>query len=115
MKSLTADDRKLIVITVAATVAANLITVVLVALAIITARAFNPQPHTPLNYLAILSVTATPATITLIAFSVRYDLRNKEAIAAKIVRWVMAALGIVATFSLLLLLLGWVGFASGVK
>ena len=50
MKSLTSEDRKLIVITVAATVAANLITVVVVALAIIIARDFRPQPGTPKSY-----------------------------------------------------------------
>lgn len=74
MKSLTSEDRKLIVITVAATVAANLITVVVVALAIIIARDFRPQPGTPKSYFLLIPVTATPATITLIAFSVQYIL-----------------------------------------
>lgn len=115
MKSLAPEDRKLVVITVVATVAANLITVVVVALAITLARDLKPQPDTPKSYLLLIPVTASPATVALIAFSVQSTLKENSSVVAKIFRWAMIVLGVVATFCLLLLVLSWVGFASGIK
>jgi hypothetical protein len=116
VKGLTAEDRKLIVITVVATVAANLLTVVMVGLAIIIAHNLRVTPDTPKSYFLLIPVTATPATVALVALSiVKFDLKGKDSTAAQVVRWVMIALCAVATLCLIVLLLAWVGYASGIK
>ena len=56
VKSLTDEDRKLIVITVVATVAANLLTVVMVGLAIIIAHNLRVTPDTPKSYFLLIPV-----------------------------------------------------------
>lgn len=116
MKGLAAEDRKLIVITVVATVAANLLTVIMVGLAIIVAHNLRVTPNTPKSYLLLIPVTCTPATVALIALSiVKFDLRGKGSRVAQVVRWVMIAVCAVATLCLAVLLLAWVGYASGIK
>lgn len=114
--NLTAEDRKVIVITVAATVAANLITLVLVALAINIARGYSPRPRTPLNFEMLLSITATPALFIVLPLEIlRRNLKDKTSFASKVVRVIMLVVISVSSFFLVLLLLVWVGLASGVK
>ena len=113
--SWTSDDKKMLIITIAATVAANIITVIVVALAIIVARNFRPHPSTPMSYVILLSSSTTPITIILIALSARSDAIRAGSVAGRIVKWVMTIIAIATGFSILLILLGWIGFAVGVK
>lgn len=116
MKGLTAEDRKLIVITVVATVVANLLTIVMVGLAVIIAHNLRLTPDTPKSYFLLIPVTATPATIALVALSfIKFDLKGRHSLVAQVVKWVMIALCAVATLCLVVLLLAWVGYASGIK
>jgi hypothetical protein len=116
VKGFTAEDRKLIVITVVATVAANLLTVVMVGLAIIIAHHLRVTPNAPKSYFLLIPVTATSATVALVALSiVKFDLKGKDSTVAQVVRRVMIALCAVATLCLVVLPLAWVGYASGIK
>jgi hypothetical protein len=115
LKDWKSDDKKLLIITIAATVAANVITVIIVALAIIIARYFRPHPATPVSYAVLLSASTIPLTIILIALSARSDAIRTGSTSGKIVKWIMTIIAIAAGFLTFLVLLGWVGFALGVK
>jgi hypothetical protein len=116
VKSLTAEDRKRIVITVLAAVAANLLTVAVVGLAIIIAHNLRVAPGTPKSYFLLIPVTVTPATVALIALSiVKFNLSDKNSAVAQVTRWVMIAVCALDALCLVVLLLAWVGHAPGIK
>jgi hypothetical protein len=109
VKSLTAEDRKRIVITVLAAVAANLLTVAVVGLAIIIAHNLRVATDTPKSYFQLIPVTVTPATVALIALSiVKFNLNDKNSAVAQVTRWVMIAVCALDAICLVVLLLAWV-------
>lgn len=113
----TPGDSKLLVITIAATVTANIVTVILVALAVIVARSFRPNPGTPGNYAFLFGISALPVITACVAFSTLRRLRRERAtfLGDRAFKWVMAILGITAGFSALLYILGWIGLAAGIR
>ena len=111
----TSDDKKQLIITIAATVAANVITIIIIALAIIVARSFRPHPATSASYAILLSSSTVPISIILMALSVRSDYTRSASIVGKIVKLIMTVIAIATGFLILLGLLGWIGIAVGVK
>jgi hypothetical protein len=113
----TPGDSKLLMITIAATVVANIVTIILVALAIIVARSFRPNPGTPANYIFLLGISAFPALAAYAAFSSLYRTRRKSIASPfdKVRKWAIVITGLGAGFLTLLYILGWIGFAVGVK
>jgi hypothetical protein len=116
-QSWTPGDIKLLIITIAGTVAANIITVIIVALAIIVARSFRPNPGTPSNYIFLLGISAFPALAAYAAFSSLYRTKRERtaSLLDKARKWAMIVSGLGAGFLTLLYILGWIGFAVGVK
>lgn len=117
----TPDDSKLLVITVGATVVANLITVMFVALAIIVARHSLQQPASVGDYAFFAGTGIFPA---LAIFSIlwffnhrRHDKRRDKGtdFTDRIIRWVLVIVGICEGFYALLYLLAWIGFAAGFR
>ena len=111
----TSDDKKQLVITIVAAVAANVITIIIVALAIIAARSFHPHPATSASYAILLSSSTVPISVILMALSVRSDYTRAVSVVSKIVKLIMTVIAIAAGFLILLILLGWIGIAVGVK
>src|SRR5271166_6217330 len=76
----TPGDSKLLVLTVAAAVVANIVTVILVALAVIVARSFRPHSGTLGSYAFLWGSAAFPIMTVYIAFSaLRRSRRQKPA------------------------------------
>jgi uncharacterized BrkB/YihY/UPF0761 family membrane protein len=121
----TSGDTKVLVITIAATVAANIITVLIVALAVILARTAQPHPGTPEFYALFLGFTAYCVFGVIMVFSGwrnakarKSEESNLDPTTAQIVRiarWVIAVLGTLILFGTLIFVLAVVGFAVGVK
>jgi hypothetical protein len=116
-QSWTPDDRKLLIITIAATVAANIITVILVALAIILARSFRPHPRTTGNYESVFGSSLLPALGVWTVLSFWRHSRRKRATDSvdRMIRWTMAILGIFEGLFILSYILAFIGFAAGVR
>jgi small-conductance mechanosensitive channel len=113
LKTWTPDDTKLLAITAIATMAANVVTVILVALAIIVARSFRPNPGTPGNYVflaipSILMILGTGLIISRRSFK-RDESENIVSL------WFSRIVNVLIIFSALLYTLAWIGFAVGIK
>lgn len=113
----TPDDNKLLVITIAATVAANIITVVIVALAVIIARSVQPHPGTPGNYAFFLGTSIFPVMTACAAiYFWRRSKHEKDfSFPLRTIKWAIVILGIFGGVVTLLDILAWIGFAAGVR
>ena len=91
----TPDDNKLLVITIAATVAANIITVVIVALAVIIARSVQPHPGTPGNYAFFLGTSIFPVMTACAAiYFWRRSKHEKDfSFPLRTIKWAIVILG----------------------
>ena len=116
----TAEDRKQFIVATASAVLANIGTLVIVALAIIVARSFRPHPATAVNYgfSAGLTVYFVLGMVMIISFWFKYkgskSIKSSSLI-DKVILWIIAIAGTGCGFLTLLYLLGWLGFAAGVK
>jgi hypothetical protein len=113
----TSDDSKLLIITIAATVVANIFTVILVALAVIVARSMRPNPGTPGSYAFFFGSSLFPLMgVWVILSFLRITRRGKEVdFTGRVIKWIIIAVGILEGFFALLYVLGMIGFAVGVK
>ena len=113
----TSDDSKLLIITIAATVVANIFTVILVALTVIVARSMRPNPGTPGSYVFFFGSSLLPLIgVWMILSFLRATRRGKEVdLTSRVIKWIIIAVGILEGFFALLYVLGMIGFAVGVK
>ena len=113
----TPEDGKLLIITTAATVTANIVTIIIVALALIISRSFRPNPSTPKNYIWFLGISAIPVLTAYVAFYSLYRTRREEDDSPYdgIRKWALVITGLGTGFLALLYILSWIGFAVGVK
>jgi len=109
----TINDSKLLMITITATVVANMVTIIMVAMAIIVARSFRPKPATPQNYIFLFWITPFLVLAAYGAFSSLYRKRNVRS--APVIKWALIIVGLGTGFLALLYVLAWIGFALGVK
>lgn len=108
----TSDDIKLLVITFAGTVAANLITVLFVGLAIVLVHIGYAHHHPELFVLTLIALTIM-ATIGVVLLFRIFSYRRKRGFHDyNPAKWLLAA---PLVFGVILLLLFWVGVASGIK
>lgn len=118
VESLTREDVKLFIITVVATVFSNVITVIIIALAIILARSSRPHPGTLGNYAFFFGVTmftflgVSGGLWSLIVARTRH---GKSDYVEKILKWIIVAVSVVEGIIALIFALTWVGFSAGVK
>ena len=113
----TSDDSKLLVITIAATVAANIITAVMVALAIIVARSMRPNPATPGNYAFLFGTSIFPLLAVwsvLFFFRVSRREKNKDLV-DQAIKWTLIIVGTFEGMFALSYILAFIGFAIGIK
>jgi hypothetical protein len=117
----TQDDTKLVVITVGATVVANVVTVIVVALAIIVARSTHLTPGATDGDWAYFWATGTAPFITLFLIAGLYrSMKRREAVklgnfADKIIASTIAIIGIFCLFMAMMYVLSLVGLASGLS
>ena len=113
----TSGDSKLLIITIAATVVANIFTVILVALAVIVARSMRPNPGTPGSYAFFVGSSLFPLIgVWMILSFLRITRRRKEVdFTGRVIKWIIIAVGILEGFFALLYVLGMIGFAVGVR
>lgn len=110
-------DLKSFAIATAATVAGNIITVMIIAVALILAHDYQPRPTTASDYEVLFGVTAIPFVAALMAFYFVYRSGKKKGhfLGAGCISYIVAALGVVFGFISLLYALVWLGFAAGIK
>lgn len=113
----TSDDSKLLIITIAATIVANIFTVIVVALTVIVARSMRPNPGTPGSYAFFFGSSLFPLIgVWIILSFLRTTRRKKEVdLTGQVIKWIIIAVGILEGFFALLYILGMIGFAAGVK
>lgn len=115
----TPDDTKLLIITAGATVAANIITIVVVALAIVVARSTHLTPGATVGYWVFFWASAFFPLMTIAMVVVFW--RNRRGRAAldsfvdRVIRWVMAFAALFSAFMTLIYLLSLIGLATGIK
>jgi hypothetical protein len=116
-QSWTPGDIKLLIITIAGTVAANIITVIVVALAIIAARSGRPTSNTPGAYAFLLGATSFPVITVYMAFSYLHHIRHRRSnsFGDQAFKWVLTILGLASGCIALVYILTWIGFAVGIK
>jgi hypothetical protein len=113
----TSGDSKLLVITIAATVAANLITAVIIALAIIVARSMRPHPATPGNYAFLFGASLFPLLAVwavLFFFRVSRHEKNRDLL-DQTLKWTLIIVGTFEGMFALSYILAFIGFAIGIK
>jgi hypothetical protein len=110
-------DVKLLTMTIVATVTANIITVILIALTIIVARSMRPHPGTPGNYAFLFGSSMIPLmAVWTVLYFWRISRREKASdLASQVIRWIMISVGIFEGLYLLLFVLALIGFATGIK
>jgi hypothetical protein len=110
------DDIKLLVITFVGTVAANLITVLIVGLAVIIAREhiFNTNHANGVGIAALIFMTFSTIILPVLWLSGLRRMRHRTDTPGPIVKMVMVS-SVVMTGIAILLILTWVGIASGIK
>jgi uncharacterized membrane protein YqjE len=115
--TLTSEDIKLLVVTFAGTVAANLITVLLLGLAIIIGHSFHPTGRSFWPYGILLAMTAMAVISVLAAISTWRRSRDvkETSFEYKAIRGALAVMGLSGVFMLLLFMLAWIGIAAGIK
>jgi len=113
----TSDDRKLLMITIVATVAANIVTVVVVALAVIIARSMRPNPGTPGNYAFLFGSSIFPLLAVFTVLHVLHTSKHekKRDLWYQVVKWTLIAIGAFEGLFALLYILAFIGFATGIK
>jgi amino acid transporter len=118
LQGLTKEDGKLFLITVAATVVANIVTVIIVAIAIILARSARPHPATPANYAFSFVFALVPALVglpTLYSLSRFKGSSQLSDNVNKVIKLIIRVLVIVVGTLSLLFILAWIGFAAGIS
>ena len=114
-------DTKLLVTTVAATVIANVITVIVVALAILVARSTHLRPGATTGDWAFFWGEAffPVMTIYLVVIFFRQSKgRSGEALGEfgfRIIKWTIIVIGVFAVFMTMIFALSLVGLATGIK
>jgi hypothetical protein len=119
----TKGDIKLFIITVAATVAANILTVIMVALAVILARSSRPNPPTPGNYAFFFAITLFPLLGLWGCFYGLHIARGRHTSRTigvpdffdKTIKWTLVIIGVVEGLISIIYILTWIGFAAGIK
>jgi small-conductance mechanosensitive channel len=113
----TQDDSKLLIITIVATVLANIITVVLVALAVIIARSSRPHPGTPGNWAFFFGSCLFAIVSGYSALWFFRDSRRKKATDSfvKVIKLILAISAISTCFIASLYILALIGLAAGVR
>lgn len=119
LSNLSSQDIKLLVITFAGTVAANIVTVLLVALAIIVARSFHPVGTSPWPYVILLAETAMGViAVQMVTYTLRRRRSGGERHIIPGYKAIKGGLIIAGVFNaclLLIFVLAWIGFAAGIK
>jgi len=116
-RNITKDDVKLFIITILATVAANIITVIIVALAVIVARGARPTPPTPGNYAINFALSLGPMILLWSAVfpGLRILATHKMPdLFAKVFKWLIVALLVAEGIITMIYILMWIGFAVGI-
>lgn len=113
----TADDTKLLVITLSGTVAANIITVIVVGVAVSIARSFHPTGKSLWPYGILLAETAMAVvSISMIIYTLRHSRNEKEtSLSIKTIRASMIIVGAFVACLSLIFALAWIGLAAGIK
>lgn len=116
--SWTADDRKLLIITVAATIIANMVTIIIVALSIIVLHWMRPTPGaTKGDYVIFWLFSLAPASTVFLTFIWWRESRRDKTVRKgwRESRWVVIPLFLFEALFLLLYVLAALGLAVGLN
>jgi Na+/phosphate symporter len=112
-QSFTREDVKLFMLTIVATVIANVITVIVVALAILFARS-QPHPVTPGSYIILLVSTVTCIVVVPSGFFIIAAVWKGSTQNEKFIKWAgLIIFPALAIFGVIFILT-WIGLAEGI-
>lgn len=116
LESWKSDDIKLFVITIAATVAANIFTLILVGIAVIIARShhnlINPGDYIRFFVNSILAITVSG--VFIVGWQ-KTRTTKADPLKFRAFHWIIGALAVWFSFILSLYVLSWIGFAAGIN
>src|ERR1039457_1569776 len=105
------DDTKLLAITIIGTITANIITVVIVGLAVIIARWWRPSVPTTGDYVFLWAFPIFPLLVLYMLYPGWREGRRYS----KLVNFLSILTGVMAVFIILMTVLAAIGLAVGVK
>jgi hypothetical protein len=116
LPSLTSEDIKLLVITFAGTVAANLVTVLFVGLAIAIAHSFD-LAGAPLGWIILVTFATVVSITTAVSLSVIFsrERNTEQKFFTGRYKKFWTTLGVYSAVAALMFVLMWIGIASGIK